>query len=122
MKTSPIAIAATLALGIGAPSAFAADGVGQTQKCVRLSDIQSSPVVDDKTIVLRMRGRDDFKRVDMRGTCSGMKFSGIGHTTPTDELCTSDSITVLQPVGAVCMIQQIVNIDKSEADTLLAKR
>jgi hypothetical protein len=122
MKTSLIAIAATLTLGIGASSAFAAGAVGQTQKCVRLSDIQSSPVVDDKTIVLKMRGRDDFKRVDMRGTCSGMKFSGIGHSTPTDELCTSDPITVLQPVGAVCMIQQIVTIDKAEADTLLAKR
>jgi hypothetical protein len=51
-----------------------------------------------------------------------MKFSGIGHSTPTDELCTSDPITVLQPVGAVCMIQQIVTINKAEADTLLAKR
>jgi len=34
----------------------------------------------------------------------------------------SDSITVLQPVGAICMIEQIVTIDKAEADTLLAKR
>jgi hypothetical protein len=122
MKTSFLALAAALTLGIGATAASAADPVGSTHKCVRLSDIQSSPVIDDRTIVLEMRGRDQFKRVDMRGTCSGMQFSGIGHTTPTDELCTSDSITVLQPVGAVCMIQQIVTIDKAEADTLLARR
>jgi hypothetical protein len=122
MKTSLIAIAAALTFGIGATAAVAADPVGSTHKCVRLSEIRESPVIDDKTIVLKMRGRDDFKRVDMRGTCSGMKFSGIGHSTPSDELCTSDSITVLQPVGAVCMIQQIVTIDKAEADTLLAKR
>ena len=122
MKTSLIALAAALVLGAGATSAFAADAVGSTHKCVRLSDIRESPVVDDKTIVLKMRGRDDFKRVDMRGTCSGMKFSGIGHSTPSDELCTSSAITVLQPVGASCMIEQIVTIDKAEADTLLAKR
>ena len=122
MKTSLIALAAALTLGVGATAAVAADPVGSTHKCVRLQEIRESPVIDDKTIVLKMRGLDDFKRVDMRGTCSGMKFSGIGHTTPTAELCTSDSITVLQPVGAACMIEQIVTIDKAEADTLLAKR
>ncbi len=121
MKTSLIALAAALTFGIGATSAIAADPVGTSHKCVRLSDIRESPIVDDKTIVLKMRGRDDFKRVDMRGTCSGMKFSGIGHSTPSDELCTSNSITVLQPVGAVCMIQQIVTIDKAEADKLLTR-
>lgn len=122
MKTSLIALAAALTLGVGATAALAADPVGSTQQCVRLSDIRESPIVDDKTIVLKMRGREQFKRVDMRGTCSGMKFSGIGHSTPTDELCTSNSITVLQPVGATCMIEKIVTIDKAEADTLLAKR
>jgi hypothetical protein len=120
MKTSLLALAAALAFGAGA--ATAADPVGTTHQCVRLSDIRESPIVDDKTIVLKMRGRDDFKRIDMRGTCSGMKFSGIGHTTPTAELCTSNSITVLQPVGAVCMIRQIVTIDRAEADKLLASR
>ncbi len=122
MKTSILALAAILALGAGATSAVAQDAVGSTQKCVRLSDIRESPIVDDKTIVLKMRGRDEFKRVDMRGTCSGMKFSGIGHSTPTGELCTSNAITVLQPAGANCMIEQIVTIDKAEADTLLTKR
>ncbi|MGE4064021.1 MAG: DUF6491 family protein [Rhodospirillaceae bacterium] len=121
MKTSLIALAAALVVG-AATSATAADPVGSTHKCVRLSDIQDSPIIDDRTILLRMRGRDNFKRVDMRGRCSGMEFSGIGHSTPTAELCTSDSITVLQPVGAVCMIDQIVTIDKAEADTLIAKR
>lgn len=122
MKTSLLAIVAALALGTGATAASAADPVGSTHTCVRLSDIRESPIVSDKTIVLKMRGRNDFKRVDMHGTCSGMKFSGIGHTTPTAELCTSDSITVLQPVGAVCMIDKIVTIDKAEADQLLATR
>ncbi len=122
MKTSLIAIVTALSLGAGVTAVFAADTVGSTQQCVRLSDIRESPVIDDKTIVLKMRSRDEFKRVDMRGTCSGMKFSGIGHSTPSDELCTSSAITVLQPVGANCMIQQIVTIDKAEADTLLAKR
>ncbi len=119
MKTSLLAL--TAALTLGTASAFA-DTVGESHRCVRLSDIQESPVINDKTIVLKMRSKDDFKRVDMRGTCSGMKFSGIGHSTPTDELCTSDAITVLQPVGAACMIEKIVTIDKAEADQLLSTR
>lgn len=122
MKTSLIAIAAALTLGLGAATAMAADEIGATQTCVRLSDIRESPIVDDKTILLKMRGRDSFKRIDMRGRCSGMQFSGIGHSTPTNELCTTDSIRVLEPVGAVCMIDKIVNIDKAEADKLLAQR
>lgn len=122
MKTPLIALAAVLALGAGTVAAQAADAAGATQRCVRLSQIADSPVIDDKTILLRIRGGNDFKRVDMRGSCSGMKFSGIGHTTPTDELCTTDTIHVLQPVGAVCMIEKIVTIDKAEADSLLARR
>lgn len=121
MKTSLIALTTALTLGLGTASAFA-DTVGENHRCVRLSDIRESPVINDKTIVLKMRSKDDFKRVDMRGTCSGMKFSGIGHTTPTDELCTSDAITVLQPVGAACMIEKIVTINKAEADSLLSTR
>lgn len=121
MKPSLVALTAVLTLSFGAPAA-AADTAGSKHQCVRLTDIRESPVIDDKTIVLKMRGRDDFKRVDMRGTCSGMKFSGIGHSTPTGELCTTNAITVLQPVGAVCMIEQIVTIDRAEAEQLLAKR
>lgn len=122
MKTSFIGVAALLAVGLGTTTAMAADPVGTTHKCVRLSDIDGSPVIDDKTVLLKMRGQNGFKRVDMMGTCSGMKFSGFGHTTPTDELCTSDTIQVLQPVGANCMIDKIVTIDQAEADSLLAKR
>jgi len=122
MKTSLIAIATVLTLGLGATTAMAAGELGATQTCVRLSDIRESPIVDDRTILLKMRGRDSFKRIDMRGRCSGMQFSGISHSTPTNELCTTDSIRVLEPVGAVCMIEKIVNIDKAEADELLARR
>jgi hypothetical protein len=122
MKTSFSAFAAALTLGLGFAPAMAADAAGTTHQCVRLNQITDSPVIDDRTILLKLRGSDQFRRVDMRGTCSGMKFSGIGHTTPTDELCTSNTIHVLQPVGATCMIEKIVTIDKAEADSLMAKR
>ena len=51
MKTSLIAIVTALSLGAGVTTAFAADTVGSTQQCVRLSEIRESPVIDDKTIV-----------------------------------------------------------------------
>lgn len=122
MKTSFIGIATVLALGLTAVPALAQNEVGSTQQCVRLSDIDQSPVIDDETVLLKMRQKDAFKRIDMRGTCSGLKFSGFGHTTPTNELCTSSPVKVLRPMGADCMIEKIVTIDKAEADALMATR
>jgi hypothetical protein len=88
--------------------------------CLPLSQIGESPVIDDSTILLKMKN-GEFRRVDMRGRCPSLKMSGFAHKTPSDDFCTSTVITVRGPTRGPCMIEQIVPIDRAEADALLAK-
>jgi hypothetical protein len=104
------------AIAFSAGTASAADNT-----CVRLSQIDESPIVDDGTILLKLKN-GDFKRIDLRGRCPSLKMSGFAHKTPSDDLCTSTVLTVRSPGRADCMIERIVDIDRTEADTLMKKQ
>ena len=110
-----------LAAGIATTSAYAADVVGETQRCVRLRQIESSPIIDDRTILVKMRGTG-FKRIDLNGTCSGISWDGYARSGPEDSICITDALHVNGPVGNVCTINKIVNIDAQEAAALQAKK
>jgi hypothetical protein len=118
-----IAASAAVALG-GAAHAQERQGsrVGDTQQCVPLQFIDETPVIDNRTILIKMKG-GGFKRIDLLNTCSGLKLQGgFSHSTSTNDLCKSDPLRVIEPVGSTCMIDKIVTIDKAEADALLARR
>jgi hypothetical protein len=120
-----IATFAALASGVIAAAAVKADGenIGDTQQCVHLQYIDSTPVIDNKTILIKMKGRGGFKRIDLVNNCSGLKIEGgFSHSTSINQLCTSDALRVLQPVGSTCLIDKIVTIDEAEAKALLAKK
>ncbi len=106
----------------GAPGAMAAAQLGETQNCIRLSDIEDSPAIDDKTILVKMTGGKAFRRIDLRTSCPGLTLSGFSHRTPQAQLCRSDILNVNQPVGATCAIEKIVTIDAAEARALEARR
>lgn len=112
--------AAFLPLALISAAAGAADE-GAADKCVNLSAIGESPIIDDNTILLRLKN-GEFRRVDLRGRCPSLKMSGFAHSTPSDDFCTSTVLTVLSPGRASCMIERIVTIDKAAADALMAKR
>ncbi|MSO72378.1 MAG: hypothetical protein EXQ84_02050 [Rhodospirillaceae bacterium] len=116
---SATALAASLA--VSATAQAAPDRVGETQMCVPMSKIDETPIIDNKTILLKMRGRGNYKRIDLMGPCSGLTFSGYVHVVHVNQFCTSDPLRVLEPVGAVCMIDKIVNIDEAEAKELLLR-
>lgn len=125
MKTFPkilssLALVAAVSL---VPFATQASGenVGDTQRCIYLPRINSSSAIDDSTILITMRGRGDFKRIDLRAPCSGLEHSGFNVRVHEDRICTSDSLTVRQIGGAVCMIEKIVTIDEAAATALRAK-
>ena len=105
------------------PSAAYATGenIGDTQRCVHLNRTKSTSVVDDSTILITMRGRDSYKRVDLRSPCSGIEHSGFGVSMQNDRLCTSNTLVVMQTGGASCMIEKIVTIDEAEAAALRAQ-
>jgi hypothetical protein len=120
-----IATFAALATAVLAAAAVRAEGenVGDTQQCVRLQYIDSTPVIDNKTILIKMKGKGGYKRIDLVNNCSGLKIEGgFAHSTSINQLCTSDALRVLQPVGSTCLIDKIVTIDEAEAKALLAKK
>ena len=125
MKRTLIAAAAGIAAGCAtfAMAHAAGENVGDTQMCVPLMSIDQTPVIDDRTILIKMKGKGGYKRIDLVNRCSGLKFQeGFSHATSTNDLCTTDPLRVLEPVGSTCMIEKIVTIDEAEAKLLMAKR
>jgi hypothetical protein len=104
------------------PLAFVAGAAAAADNtCFKLSQIDESPIINDTTILLKMKN-GDFQRVDLRGSCPSLKMSGFAHKTPSDDFCTSTVLTVRSPGRANCMVERIVEIDRAEADTLMAKK
>jgi len=115
-------LTAALATPALAASAMPSDTVGATQDCVRLRDIDDSPAIDSKTILIKMKTKGQYKRVDLNGTCSGLIFNGFSHTTRSDEFCRTDALRVNDGSGQTCTVNKIVTIDEAEAKALQAKR
>lgn len=107
------------ALGSAIPAL--ADGhEEETQQCIRLQNIKQTPVIDNKTILVEMRGKT-YKRIDLLNRCSGLKIEGgFSYATSINQLCIQDSLRVLRS-GGICMIEKIVDITEEEAKALRAK-
>ncbi|TAL02452.1 MAG: hypothetical protein EPO08_07130 [Rhodospirillaceae bacterium] len=119
-----VACVAGLATGIAQAEG---DKVGDTQMCVPLMQIDSTPVINDSTILIKMKQKGAFKRIDLMAPCGGLNMgNGFVHTTSTNDLCTSDPLRVNEPMGtgtgATCMIKQIVTISADEAKALQTKK
>lgn len=95
--------------------------VAADNTCFKLSQIAESPVIDDTTILLKLKNGESH-RVDLRGRCPSLKLSGFAHKTPSDDFCTSTVLTVLSPGASSCMIERIVPIADADAAALMAKR
>src|SRR6185295_15598876 len=97
-----IATLAALAVATAAGgSAFAqesrpGDRPGDRQQCVRLQAIGQTPVIDDRTILIEMRGRGGYKRIDLMNNCVGLKIQGgFSFGTQTQDICTSTGLRVI---------------------------
>lgn len=99
-------------------------GLGETQACVPLRQIDDSRVIDDKTILLKMTTNPGYKRIDLAYECYGLKEEGsFVSATSISQLCRHDILRLKQePIGSQCIISRIVNIDEAEAKTLLESR
>ncbi len=117
-KSLLITFAATALAAISVSAASAADTPRQT--CVRLNQIDQSPAVDDRTVLLEMKN-GSFKRVDLMGPCLGITMSGFIHQTHSDDLCSSDTLQVKEAGGGICKISQIVDVNAADAKLLKTK-
>jgi hypothetical protein len=121
MKAFFLALPITLiAAATTLPAAAETEGEEQTQQCIRLQYVDQTPVIDNKTILVEMKG-NKFKRIDLRNRCSGLKLEGgFSHSTSINKLCKQDTLQVLRS-GGFCMIDKIVDITEEEALALKKK-
>tara|TARA_B100001250_G_C19560258_1_gene682984 strand:+ start:262 stop:627 length:366 start_codon:yes stop_codon:yes gene_type:complete len=96
------------------------DNSEKTQQCIKLNNIKSTPVIDNKTILVELTGRK-FKRIDLMNRCPGLKIEGgFSYSTSINKLCIQDALRVLNS-GGICMIDKIVDISKEQAKSLRKK-
>jgi len=118
IKSLMLGVASVTLLGAAA-TAWAAESAGSGLVCVPIQNIDSTPAIDDKTILLVLKGHR-YKRIDLYGSCPDILFHGFSFTTPeTDDLCTSAGLRVVEPGGGpTCMIKDIIDITPDEAQAL----
>ena len=107
-------------------SAFAQDDDNATdgvKRCVSLRQIDHTKVIDDDTVLFFLRG-GDVMRNDLPGRCPTlMSEDAFMYRTSLDQLCNSDTITVLNDVGfgftpgATCGLGEFEPITEDEAET-----
>lgn len=119
LSSTALILIATANFSVGAQAA--GENIGDTQQCIQLSRIDNSPAIDSRTILIEMEGSGGYKRIDLASSCPGLVFNGFSISTSIDKLCTSDTLTVPDNGGAVCLIDKIVTIDEAEAKALRAK-
>lgn len=113
---------AALAVGFaGLPAYAEGENVGDTQMCIDSHRIRSTEILNDGTILIRMTGGQDYKRIDMLNRCSTLdKSTGFIYDTSINKLCKQDALTVIDS-GQTCLIDNIVTIDAAEAKALRVK-
>jgi hypothetical protein len=91
----------------------AARALGPAVSCINTSLIRNSRVWDDYTIDFQMVGGDTYRNT-LPGRCSGLGFEErFSYSVPTNRLCSSDIIHVLQTggPGASCGLGEFVPIE-----------
>ncbi|MBD24126.1 MAG: hypothetical protein CMG46_03865 [Candidatus Marinimicrobia bacterium] len=114
-----------LMVGLHSTTASATDGsnIGDTQMCINSEHIIDTPVIDRKTILVKMLiPKDGYKRIDLVRNCSGLyEGNGFSYDTSLNKLCKQDLLFANGSAGSACLIDQIVTIDKAEARRLIEK-
>jgi hypothetical protein len=97
-----------VAIGIGLTTTLAAQDDEEEQqyfdrepeKCISTNRIAHTEIVDDRTIVFRMRGRDNYMVNMLPRRCPGLERNKqFLHETRMGRLCETDFITVLERSG-----------------------
>jgi hypothetical protein len=99
-------------------------GNSEPLRCVRLSLIDRTEVIDDRTIAFFMRGGDIYIN-HLNRVCTNLyREKRFSYRTQTSQLCSSDYISVLENVGiglsrgASCGLEYFVPSDEEEIAVL----
>jgi hypothetical protein len=106
------------------PAAARTSSESQEMKCINLMSMGDTPIIDDHTILVKMRaGKVHYKRIDLAAPCPDIGWEGFSYTQDSyDELCTANPLKVRAMPGEVCKIADINDISDTEAKQLLARK
>ena len=97
---------------------------GDTRNCINLNEIDHTSVIDNNTILFYARGRDVYRN-DLPRSCPELRNEQrFMYRVSSSQLCSNDTITVLQDVGfgfmpgPTCGLGKFAPITKDEADEL----
>lgn len=89
---------------------------GEMETCVSTTRISNTNVIDDDTILFKMRGKKVYLN-RLSHSCHGLRMAGgFSYRISTTQLCKGEIITVLQPIGggASCALGKFELLDKVE--------
>jgi hypothetical protein len=122
MAGAGLALAVALP-GVAVPAAAAADKVGSTQMCIMSNYIEETPVIDNRTILVRMNPGRGYKRIELATDCNTMADGKtLAFDTSVNRLCVQDTLNAHEDSGHACTISKIVTIDADEAQELMSRR
>ena len=109
-----------------ADEAFAIDREGE--RCISTRSIRTTEIIDERTILFRMRGRDyyiNYLPYDCRGLLREQRFS---YRTTAGRLCDVDTISLIEQFGGTiqegmsCGLGPFYPITEEEAEFLTLER
>lgn len=106
MRKSMLLVSTLAALTIGATAGMSAKkepvpvrAIGEPVRCVSLSQIRSTNVVDNSTIDFKMAGGKTYRN-SLPYSCPGLKFEDrFSYRTSLSQLCNVDIVRVLHNYG-----------------------
>ncbi len=130
IKTTTLArtLAALAACAVTATAASAqvakqTDQPGAAQMCIMSNYIEETPVIDNRTILVRMNPGRGYKRIELATDCSTMADGrNLAFDTRINRLCVQDTLNAQEDTGHACTISKIVTIDADEAQELMSRR
>jgi hypothetical protein len=114
LKTALAAGIALAGVGLGATTAAAAEN----EFCIMTQNIRESRAVNDHTILVRMIGNKEYRKISLSNPCSGITTRGFAYESTLNRLCRSDVLHVLETAGAICTIDRIEQITEAQAKEL----
>ncbi|HEV2650573.1 MAG TPA: hypothetical protein VGU69_04885 [Rhizomicrobium sp.] len=115
MKNTLIA-AAAVAIALAAPALADTGGAGPEKPggnvCLKTSMIDTTKVIDAKTLDFRMRNGTVWRNA-LRGSCPSLKFNGFVYSTNYPEICGNlQSIRVLKS-QTICLLGPFTKMPKT---------
>lgn len=104
--------------------AVADDPPEESERCIRLSMLDSIDILNNRQIIFKMRGGDLLLN-ELPHRCAGLRpYSTIMYRTTTGRLCDVDVITIVESLGGglqptvSCGLGRFYRITEEDADAL----